>query len=84
MTSDKESTKSNTPKTPSKKKTEVECPEDYMRCSSGNKCIPEQWVCDVWSDCPDNEDEANCPGEIHSNIPCSNLKMWTMINMLGH
>lgn len=32
-----------------------------MQCSDG-RCIPGEYVCDKLSDCPNGEDELNCPG----------------------
>ena len=37
------------------------CPTDRFECSDGT-CIPYEWVCDnIYSDCPEQEDELNCP-----------------------
>lgn len=38
----------------------VDCPEDYLHCSVGGKCIPHQWVCDGHADCRNGTDEVNC------------------------
>lgn len=36
------------------------CQKDQFQCRTGT-CIWETWVCDNDSDCPDQEDEENCP-----------------------
>lgn len=33
----------------------------YSKCNSTQECIPTFWKCDNYIDCPDGEDEADCP-----------------------
>ena len=35
------------------------CPEGFFQCGTGH-CLPENRVCDGYSDCPDASDEENC------------------------
>lgn len=36
-----------------------ECTEDQFECSN-KRCIPNSWVCNGLTDCPDRADEKNC------------------------
>ncbi|GBN40016.1 hypothetical protein AVEN_250883-1 [Araneus ventricosus] len=36
------------------------CPPGWIRCPSGNRCIPASWVCDGTKDCIFESEERNC------------------------
>ncbi|XP_041354829.1 low-density lipoprotein receptor 2-like [Gigantopelta aegis] len=38
-------------------------------CKDGNSCIPQEWVCNGWRECPDNSDEENCKDDHYGGIP---------------
>ncbi|GBM79296.1 Low-density lipoprotein receptor-related protein 2 [Araneus ventricosus] len=38
----------------------VQCPPGWVRCPSGSKCIPSNWVCDGTNDCIMESEERNC------------------------
>ena len=37
------------------------CSDTQFKCST-NQCIPSQWRCDYYRNCPDGSDEVGCPG----------------------
>ncbi|XP_076821145.1 uncharacterized protein LOC143467328 isoform X2 [Clavelina lepadiformis] len=39
---------------------EISCTENEYKCISGSRCIPDEFKCDGYADCPDDDDELQC------------------------
>ena len=46
------------------------CSDDTYSCTSGDRCIPLDWLCDGSPDCPDGDDEndATCSAGLFNKL----------------